>query len=162
MAQECLLAEDLAWEQITTAWYRELGGDAIVSCEDKMQVDVSLLPLICWHKICKAWMTRTKEFLLRSLSQKLSLQMNRLEHFGLKVRFCTVVFSHCQLKNTTSNDPSLWKISTSRQDISGPRNGDLLSFAVFKCLSVCLSFSLFILFYYFTLCSSHCLKFSYL
>ena len=31
--QECLLAEDLAGDQITSAWYGRLGNDTTVPCE---------------------------------------------------------------------------------------------------------------------------------
>ena len=51
--QECLLVEDLACEQITPAWYGRLGDDTIVSCEDRIQAGVSLLPLICWLKFAR-------------------------------------------------------------------------------------------------------------
>jgi len=45
--QECLLAEDLTCEQITPAWYRRLGDDIIVSCENRILLGASLLALIC-------------------------------------------------------------------------------------------------------------------
>ncbi|XP_048786380.1 uncharacterized protein LOC125686444 [Lagopus muta] len=48
-AQDCLLAEDLACYQITPVCYGRLGDDTIVSCEGKIQVGASLLPLICWQ-----------------------------------------------------------------------------------------------------------------
>ena len=46
---ECLLVEDLACDQITPAWYGRLGDDTTVSCEGKIQVGTSLLPLVCWQ-----------------------------------------------------------------------------------------------------------------
>ena len=48
-AQDCLLAEDLVCDQITPACYGRLGEDTTVSCEGKIQVGVSLLPLIYWQ-----------------------------------------------------------------------------------------------------------------
>ena len=48
-SQDCLLAEDLACDQITPACYGRLGDDPTVSCEGKIQVGASLLPLICWQ-----------------------------------------------------------------------------------------------------------------
>ena len=48
-AQESLLVEYLACDQITPVCYGRLGDDTIVSCEDKIQVGVSMLPLMCWQ-----------------------------------------------------------------------------------------------------------------
>jgi len=45
--QDCLLVEDLACGQITSACYGRLGNDIVVSCEGKIQVGTSMLPLIC-------------------------------------------------------------------------------------------------------------------
>lgn len=45
-AQECFLAEDMAWEQAFSAWFTRLWDDTIVSCEGKMQGGISLLPLV--------------------------------------------------------------------------------------------------------------------
>ena len=45
-AQDYLLAEYLACDQITPACYGRLGDDTIVSCEGKIQVGASMLPLI--------------------------------------------------------------------------------------------------------------------
>ena len=41
--------KDLPCDQITPVCYGRLGDDTIVSCEDKIQVGVSILPLICWQ-----------------------------------------------------------------------------------------------------------------
>ena len=48
-AQDSLLAEDLDCDQITPVCYGRLGDNTIVSCEGKIQVVVSMLPLICWQ-----------------------------------------------------------------------------------------------------------------
>jgi len=53
-AQDCLLAEDLACDQITPACYGRLEDDnsvciLYVFCECKIQVGASMLPLICWQ-----------------------------------------------------------------------------------------------------------------
>jgi len=45
----CLLVEDLSCDQITPVCYGRWGDDIIVSCEDKILVGVSILPLICWQ-----------------------------------------------------------------------------------------------------------------
>ena len=67
---ECLLAEDLACDQITPAWYGRLGMTPLypVKARYKWAPPCSLL------SAGKAQKRGTKEFLLRSKSQKLSLQ----------------------------------------------------------------------------------------
>ena len=41
--------EDLSCDQITSVCYGRLGDDTIVSCEGKILVGMSILPLICWQ-----------------------------------------------------------------------------------------------------------------
>jgi len=43
---DCLLVEDLSCDQITPVCYGTLGDDTIASCEGKILVGVSILPLI--------------------------------------------------------------------------------------------------------------------
>ena len=46
LKRECVLAEDLAWEQLYSDSYRKIGDDTKVSYEFKIQAGVSLLPPI--------------------------------------------------------------------------------------------------------------------
>ena len=46
---DCLLAEDLSCDQRSPVCSGKLQDDTIVSCEDELQVGVSILPLICWQ-----------------------------------------------------------------------------------------------------------------
>ena len=48
-AQDCLLVEDLACDQVTPACYGRLRNDTIVCSEDKIQVGASMFPLLCWQ-----------------------------------------------------------------------------------------------------------------
>jgi len=156
-AQDCLLAYNLAWEQMKPAWYK---SGRWYHCILWRQ-DTSLLPLICWLKFSRPG---SKEFLVRSRSQMLSLQKSWLSHFGLQVRVCVVVISPHQLNNTTSDDPSLLETSTWHHWIKEWWTTLLCCVRVSDCLSLFphfLSF-LFVFFYSFTLCSSPCLILSYL
>lgn len=47
-AQDYLLVEDIACDQITPVCYGRLGDDTTVSFEGKIQVSASLLSHICW------------------------------------------------------------------------------------------------------------------
>lgn len=48
-AQDCLLIEDVDYDQITPAFYGRLGDNTTVFCEGKIQVGASTLPLISWQ-----------------------------------------------------------------------------------------------------------------
>ena len=82
-AQDCLLVEHMACDQIIPACYR-IQWDTTVSCEGKIQVGPSILPLICWegqedgNKRSSCWDPRA-----RSCHSKKSW----LNHFGLINKF---------------------------------------------------------------------------
>ena len=70
-AQECLLAEDLACDQITPAWYGKTGKwyHRVL-----WKTGCRWAPLYSLLSAGKAWKMGTKDFMLRSQSQKLLLQ----------------------------------------------------------------------------------------
>jgi len=121
-AQDCLLdcslEENLSCDQITPVCYGRLEDDTTVCCEDKIQVGVSILPLICWqgqgdgNKRSSCWDPKA-----RSCHSKKSW-LNRFElinKFVLPLEIVAIVFIIAVVtilvNRTTPNDPPLLKIN---------------------------------------------------
>ena len=91
--------------EITPACYGRLGDDTIVSCEDKIQVGTSILPLICWqgqgdgNKRSSCWDPKD-----RSCHSKESW----LNHFELIYKFVLPLKSKAKPKQTNKQKPFEW------------------------------------------------------
>ena len=102
--RECSgVAEDLACEQITPAWYGRLTDDTVVSCEDRIQVGVSLLPLTGWLKFARPGRWEQRSSCWDPKARTCHSKKYWLHHFGLIYKF---VLSLLGIVNWTTPPPT--------------------------------------------------------